>query len=70
MTSDKSSLARMDTPTVREAFIDLRVAELRLLAAKTAVAYCREQRQRGVASLRLQLLARSAMWRGDGRRRE
>jgi hypothetical protein len=62
--TDKSSLARMDVPEVREAFIDLRVAELRLLAAKTAVAYCREQRQRGLASM--QLLARR---RGDTDRR-
>ena len=37
MISDKSSLARIDVPAVRAAYIDLRVAELRVLAAKTAV---------------------------------
>jgi hypothetical protein len=63
MTRDKSSLARMDTPAVREAFIDLRVAELRVLADKTAVEFWREQPQ---PSFRLQLLARR---RGDTDRR-
>ena len=58
MISDKSSLARIDVPAVRKAYIDLRVAELRLLAAETALAYCREQRQHGLASL--QLLASEA----------
>jgi hypothetical protein len=46
----------MDVPEVRAAYIDLRVCELRVLAAKTAVEFGREQRQRGLASLRLQLL--------------
>jgi hypothetical protein len=55
----------MDVPAVREAFIDLRVAELRVLAAKTAVEFWREQAQ---PSLRQQLLER--MRRGDGQRRE
>jgi hypothetical protein len=64
MTSDKSSSALMDIPEIRAAYIDLRVCELRLLAAQTAVAYCREQRERGLASL--QLLARR---RGDTDRR-
>jgi hypothetical protein len=66
MTSDKSSPALMDIPEIRATYIDLRVCELRVLAAKTAVEFGREQRQRGLASLRLQLLARSAMRRGDG----
>ena len=70
MTSDKSSLARMDNADIRAAYIDLRVCELRVLAAKTAVEFGREQRQRGFASLRLQLIARSAMRRSDGQRRE
>jgi hypothetical protein len=60
----------MDVPEVRAAYIDLRVCELRVLAAKTAVEFGREQRQRGLASLRLQLLVRSTMRRGDGQRRE
>ena len=34
----------MDVPEVRAARIDLRVAELRLLAAQTAVKFGREQR--------------------------
>jgi hypothetical protein len=50
----------MDVPEVRAAYIDLRVCELRVLAAKTAVEFGREQRQRGLASLRLQLLVRSS----------
>jgi hypothetical protein len=54
----------MDNLDIRAARIDLRVAELRVLAAETAVEFGREQRQRGLASLRLQLLAPSAMWRG------
>lgn len=70
MTSDKSSLARMDNADIRAAYIDLRVCELRVLAAKTAVEFGREQRQRGLASLRLQLLVRSALRRDDGQRRE
>jgi hypothetical protein len=68
MISDKSSLARIDVPAVRAAYIDLRVCELRVLAAETAVEFWREQLQRGLASLRLQLW--SAMRRGDGQRRE
>jgi hypothetical protein len=60
MITDNAPSARMDVPAVREAFIDLRVAELRLLAAKTAVEFCRVQRERDLASL--QLLARR---RGD-----
>jgi hypothetical protein len=60
----------MDIPEIRAAYIDLRVCELRVLAAQTAVEFGREQRQREIASLRLQLLARSAMRRGDGQRRE
>lgn len=67
MTTDDAPLARMDVPEVREAYIDLPVCELRVLAAETAVEFWREQRQRGLASLRLQLLVRSAM--GRGRRR-
>jgi hypothetical protein len=44
MTTDDVPLVRMmDVPNVREAYIDLRIAELRVLAAKTALAYCREQ---------------------------
>jgi hypothetical protein len=70
MTTDDAPLALNDVPAVRAARIDLRVAELRVLAAKTAVAFWREQQQHGLASLRLQLLARSAMRRGDGQRRE
>jgi hypothetical protein len=70
MTSDKSSSALMDIPEIRAAYIDLRVCELRVLAAQTAVAFGSEERQRGLASLRLELLARSAMRRGDGQRRE
>jgi hypothetical protein len=62
--SDDFPSARMDMPAVREAYIDLRVAELRLLAAKTAVAFGRDQRRRELASLRL--LARR---RGDTDRR-
>jgi hypothetical protein len=42
----------------------LRIAELRVLAAQTAVEFWREQQQHGLASLRLQLLVRSAMKRG------
>jgi hypothetical protein len=68
MIDDKSSLARMDVPAVRDARIALRVCELRVLAAETAVEFWREQLQRGLASLRLQLW--SAMRRGDGQRRE
>jgi hypothetical protein len=64
MTTNKSFLARMDVPAVRAAYIDLRVAELRLLAAKTMVEFGREERQRELASLRL--LARR---RGDTDRR-
>jgi hypothetical protein len=60
----------MDVPEVRAAYINLRICELRVLAAKTAVEFGREQRQRGLASLRLQLLVRSTMRRGDGQRRE
>jgi hypothetical protein len=56
MITDKPCLARMDNADIRTAYIDLRVAELRVLAAKTAVEFWREQRQRGLASL--QLLAR------------
>ena len=67
MITDNAPTARMDVPAVREAFIDLRDAELRLLAAKTAVEFWREQPQ---PSLRLQLLARSAMKRADGQRRK
>jgi hypothetical protein len=43
MTSDKSSSALMDIPEIRAAHIDLRVCELRVLAAQTAVAFWREQ---------------------------
>jgi hypothetical protein len=53
MITDKPCLARMDNADIRTAYIDLRVAELRVLAAKTAVEFWREQRQRGLASLQL-----------------
>jgi hypothetical protein len=55
----------MDVPAVRAARIELRVAELRVLAAKTAVEFGREQPQPS-----LRLLVRSAMRRGDGQRRK
>jgi hypothetical protein len=54
----------MDVPAIRDARIRLRLAELRVLAAQTAVEFWREQQQDGLASLQLQLLARSAMRRG------
>jgi hypothetical protein len=37
MTTNDAPLARMDVPAVRDARIRLRVAELRVLAAETAV---------------------------------
>jgi hypothetical protein len=64
MTTNKSPLAPMDVPAVRDARIELRLAELKVMAAQTAVEFWREQRQHGLASLRLQELVRSAMRRG------
>jgi hypothetical protein len=56
MTSnDKSSLPLMDNPTVRTARINLRLAELRLLAARTAFEFGREQ------ELPLALIVKQAM---------
>ena len=49
MTDNKSSVPRMDVPAVREAFIDLRVAQLRLLAAETAVEFLCEQCERSLS---------------------
>ena len=43
MTTDDAPLARMDVPAVRDAYIELRVCELRVLAAKTAVEFGRAQ---------------------------
>jgi hypothetical protein len=59
----------MDVPEVREARIRLRIAELRVLAAKTAIEFWREQPSHGLASLRFQELLRSAIRRRDGQRR-
>jgi hypothetical protein len=57
--------ARMDNAEVRTAYITLRVAELRVLACKTAIEYWRERQQRELTSRQLQLPRR-----GDGQRRE
>jgi hypothetical protein len=65
MTTNDAPLARMDVPAVREAYIDLRICELRVLAAETALEFWREQPQPS-----LRLLVRSAMKRGDSQRRK
>jgi hypothetical protein len=65
MTTDKSSLARMDVPEIRQAFINWRLAQLKQLAAQTAIDFWHEQPQ---PSFRQQLLER--MRRANGQRRE
>jgi hypothetical protein len=53
---------------VRDARIRLRLAELRVMVAETAIEFWLEQWQRELASTAMR--ARSAMKRGNGQRRE
>jgi hypothetical protein len=46
ITDDAPPVPMMDRPEVRAAFINLRVCELRTLAARTAVEFWREQARR------------------------
>jgi hypothetical protein len=64
MTTNDASRPRMNLPDIRDARIHLRIAELRVLAAKTAIEFWREKPQ---PSPQQQLLER--MRRGDGQRR-
>jgi hypothetical protein len=65
VTSDNVPSALMDIPEVRDAHIRLRIAELRVLAAQTAIEFWRGQPQPS-----LRVLLRSAMRRANGQRHE